>query len=69
MDIQLPKLNGYEAMQQIRKFNMRIPIIAQTLYGNYEAKLQCFDAGCDTYISKPYKNIDLLKVILKYIKE
>lgn len=69
MDIQLPKLNGFEATQHIRKFNVHIPIIAQTLYGNYEAKIQCFDAGCSTYISKPYKNTDLQQVILKYIEE
>ena len=69
MDIQLPKLNGFLATQHIRKFNEHIPIIAQTLYGNYEAKIQCFDAGCNTYISKPYKNTDLQQVILKYIEE
>ena len=33
MDIQMPKLNGYEATQQIRQFNKKVVIIAQTAFG------------------------------------
>lgn len=69
LDIQLPKLNGFEVAQQIRKNNKKIPVIAQTLYGNYEAKLQCFDAGCDTYIAKPYKANDLQELLAKYLEK
>ncbi|MBR5433953.1 MAG: response regulator [Bacteroidales bacterium] len=65
LDMQLPKLNGFEVACAIRKQNKTIPIIAQTLYGSYDAKLQCFDAGCDSYIAKPYKASDLQEMLLK----
>ncbi len=67
MDIQMPKLNGYEATQQIKKIDSDTPIIAQTAYANYEAKLNCFDAGCDNYLAKPYKTRDLIDVLSKYL--
>ncbi|MCQ2959155.1 MAG: response regulator [Bacteroidales bacterium] len=67
VDILLPQKNGYEVVQEIRKENKVVPIIAQTQYGNYEAKLQCFDVGCDTYIAKPYKMNELRKLIMKYL--
>ncbi|MBR7036118.1 MAG: response regulator [Bacteroidales bacterium] len=65
LDVQLPKMNGFEAALAIRKQNKAVPIIAQTLYGSYDAKLQCFDAGCDYYIAKPYKTSDLQELLLK----
>ena len=67
MDIQMPKLNGYEATLQIKKIDSDIPIIAQTAYANSEAKLNCFDAGCDSYLAKPYKTRDLIDVLSKYL--
>ncbi len=69
IDVSLPKKNGFETTHMLRELDIRIPIIAQTQYGNYEAKIQCFDAGCSTYISKPYKMVDLQKVVLKYVED
>lgn len=68
MDMQLPNPNGFETTLKIREQEVHIPIIAQTLYSNYDAKIQCFDAGCDTYISKPYKQSDLQRVISNYLE-
>ncbi len=65
LDVQLQKKNGFEVAQTIRNQDKKVPIIAQTLYENYEAKLQCFDAGCDTYIAKPYKHSDLRDLLMK----
>ncbi|PLX03137.1 MAG: hypothetical protein C0595_08210, partial [Marinilabiliales bacterium] len=33
MDIRMPELNGYEATKEIRKFNKKVIIIAQTAFG------------------------------------
>jgi len=67
MDIQMPKMNGYEATQLIKAIDKDIPIIAQTAYANSEAKLNCFDAGCDNYLAKPYKSRDLMDMLSKYL--
>jgi hypothetical protein len=66
MDIQMPKLNGYDATQQIRQFNKDVVIIAQTAFaltGDWEKAIK---AGCNDYIAKPIKKAELLWLIQKH---
>jgi len=63
MDMGLPKINGYEATKEIRKFNSDILIIAQTAYALSNEKELAIDAGCNLFLSKPI-NINELKEIL-----
>jgi CheY-like chemotaxis protein len=68
MDIQMPKMDGYEATRQIRQFNTAVIIIAQTAYaapGNLENTIL---AGCNDYIAKPIRRDKLLELIQKYFK-
>ncbi len=60
MDIQLPEMDGTEAMEQIRKnSDKHIPIIALTAYAMKGDKEKYLESGFDEYISKPI-NIELL---------
>lgn len=52
MDCQMPILNGFEATQEIRKFNKNIRIIAVT--GFVHEKEECIKSGMNDYIVKPY---------------
>ena len=63
MDIRLPKMNGYEATQEIRKFNKSVFIIAETAYALVGDRQKAENAGCDNYISKPIKREKLLSII------
>ncbi len=67
MDIRLPKMNGYEATQAIRKFRPELPIVAQTAYVMEEEKHKVIEVGCNDLITKPIKKEILLKKISKYI--
>lgn len=68
MDIQMPVMNGYEATQKIKIIDKNVPIIAQTAFAMTGGKVRCFDAGCDGYISKPYKAKDIIATISKYLE-
>ncbi|MDP3461797.1 MAG: PAS domain S-box protein [Bacteroidales bacterium] len=68
MDIKMPVMNGFEATREIRKFNMKIPIIAQTAYALSGDREKSLEAGCNDYISKPIHQTDLIRMIRKYIK-
>jgi len=61
MDIQLPGIDGVEAMRQIRKNSEKyIPIIALTAFAMKGDEIKYLDEGFDEYISKPF-NFGLLK--------
>ncbi len=64
--VQLPGMDGYEATKQIREFNARVVIIAQTAFALQGDKKKALDAGCNDYISKPITKDELLKMIRKY---
>ena len=66
MDIRMPVMDGLEATRQIRQFNSKVVIIAQTAFGLVNDREMIIDAGCDDYISKPIKKDKLIKVISKY---
>jgi signal transduction histidine kinase/CheY-like chemotaxis protein len=69
MDIQMPGMNGYEATQQIRKFNMEVIIIAQTAFAMAGDKEKAIKSGCNNYISKPINKAELLSLIQKYFEK
>ncbi|RKZ91109.1 MAG: hypothetical protein DRR19_08140 [Candidatus Parabeggiatoa sp. nov. 1] len=69
MDIMMPEMDGYEAMQQIRKQPSfrKLPIIALTAKAMKGDKAKCLESGANDYISKPVdtdKLISLMRVWL-----
>jgi PAS domain S-box-containing protein len=65
MDIQMPVMNGYIAVRQIRQFNKHVIIFAQTAYALAGDREKAIEAGCNDYISKPIDNQLLLAKIQK----
>ncbi len=66
MDIKMPILGGYEATQEIRKFNKKVIIIAQTAYALAGDNEKAIKAGCNDYISKPVNSSELMNLVEKY---
>jgi len=71
MDIQLPKMDGYEATQQIKSIAelKTVPIIAVTSYALSGDEAKARAAGCDGYIAKPFSPRELLAKIRKYLSD
>lgn len=69
MDMTMPKMGGIEAAQIIRnELKIKTPIIALTANAISGYSLKCLDAGMNDYLSKPYNQIDLNKVLTKWIR-
>jgi len=66
MDIKMPVMNGFEAVEKIKKVRPELPIIAQTAYSSSEDKVKIQNAGFDDYITKPLNRERLFELIDKY---
>jgi signal transduction histidine kinase/CheY-like chemotaxis protein len=66
MDIKMPIMNGFDAIEQIRPIRPRLPIIAQTAYSSSEDKIKIEKAGFDGYITKPLNRERLFELINKF---
>lgn len=69
MDINMPRMNGYEALKEIRQINKSIPIIAQSGLAMSGDKEKILEAGFNDYISKPISTGTLITIINKHLKQ
>ncbi|MDD3688083.1 MAG: response regulator [Bacteroidales bacterium] len=67
MDMKMPDMDGFTATAEIRKFDTKIPIIAQTAYAYRDDYQKALDAGCNDYISKPIHEEELNEKIKKLL--
>jgi two-component system, sensor histidine kinase and response regulator len=72
MDIQMPVMDGFEATDEIRSFELAqslqpVPIVAMTAYALQGDKDRCLAAGMDAYIAKPIREDDLRGVIKRLV--
>jgi PAS domain S-box-containing protein len=68
MDVQMPVMNGFEATGVIRRaISPTLPVIALTANAIKGDEDKCIEAGMTDYMSKPFKEEDLLKKIANLI--
>jgi PAS domain S-box-containing protein len=69
MDMQMPKMDGLAATQQIRKLPgyRAIPIIAMTANAFSEDRDRCLAAGMNDYLVKPFKPEELFAILLRWL--
>ena len=75
MDMFMPEVNGIESTKLIREFEQEsksekpVYIVAVTANAFSEDKQKCFDAGMNDFISKPFNESELKKVIENAIRQ
>ena len=60
LDIMMPKMDGLEMLNELRKKHISTPVILLTAKGELEDKITGLDFGSDDYITKPFETEELL---------
>jgi len=69
MDVIMPKMNGFEACREMRKYAalQRVPIIMVTSRGESYHVEQGFESGCNDYVTKPFNGSELIEMVNGYL--
>ena len=68
VDIMLPKMDGLTLVQQLRKDNVRIPVIILSAKATVDDRVKGLQAGGDDYLTKPFAFSELLARVQALIR-
>ena len=67
MDVMMPRLDGFSAVKEIRKFS-QVPVIMLSARGEEYDKLFGFEIGSDDYVTKPFSPKEVMARIHAVMK-
>lgn len=71
VDIMMPKMDGYELLEKLRKYFANLPVLMLTAKSGLPDKVKGFTLGADDYLTKPFEGDELLmriKALLRRYK-
>jgi len=68
LDVNVPSLNGFELLENLRKEKINTPVIFITSLNSMDSFEKGFNLGCDDYIRKPFELKELLIRIESILK-
>jgi len=63
VDLMMPGIDGIETMQQLREIDASLPVIMVTAFASVESAVEAMKQGAHEYITKPFKNDEVLVVL------
>ena len=60
LDVMLPKMDGFEVVQRLRRSKINVPILMLTAKDDVEDRVKGLDCGADDYLTKPFASEELL---------
>ena len=68
VDLMMPGIDGIETMQKLRDIDASVPVIMVTAFASVESAVEAMKRGAFEYITKPFKNDEVLVVLQKAIR-
>lgn len=65
MDFQMPELDGLDATRGLRELGYYGPIIAITAHASSELEQAWYEAGCDSFLTKPINKQELIGAVAR----
>ncbi len=63
-DIKMPRMNGLQFIQEVRKINTNVPVVFLTAHGDEEQMHVALSLDARDFISKPYDTFELRESII-----
>src|SRR5205809_629813 len=63
VDIMMPGINGIETLDELRRIDEDLAVIILTAYASVESAISAMKAGAFDYVTKPFKNDEVLVVV------
>lgn len=70
LDIKMPRMNGYQTAKELRKLEngrQHTPIVAMTAHVTTRGSEECFEAGMDDFLAKPFNTAKLNLILQKWL--
>jgi len=68
VDLMMPGIDGIETMQQLREIDPSLPVVMVTAFASVESAVEAMKQGAYEYITKPFKNDEVLVVLQNAIR-
>lgn len=68
LDLDMPKMNGFEVLEQVRKINPNAYVVIISGIGTMEIVKKAIAAGVNGFIAKPYTNCKIDESLKNYYK-
>ena len=68
-DMQLPGLTGKQLIDELNFIKISVPILVITGHGDKNMVVELLNKGCRGYLDKPFNSDELLKQVLKILKQ
>lgn len=69
MDIQMPGINGIDAMKEIREFNTHTIFIIMSAYDKFDYAKEAINLGVLEYLNKPVEREKIVQVLKKAMRQ
>ena len=67
-DLRMPQMDGMELLEQVRKIDAQLPYIILTAYGTVDSAIEAMRKGALDYITKPFRQEQILLTVEKALK-
>lgn len=68
LDMRLPRMSGKDVLARLRRRGDNVPVLMLTAHGSVDDKVDCFSAGADDYVVKPFDARELVARIKALIR-
>ena len=68
-DLKLPRMNGLEFLQNVKRANATLPVILMTAFGTVETAINAMKAGASDYVLKPFSMEEIRLLVGKELDD